>query len=445
MLFHVEMTVNIPFNLDKEYVNLLKEKEKAMSQELQRSGKWVDIWRIVGRFANISIFNVESPAELHDILSKLPLFPFMDVKVTALCQHYSAIKPEAQATALPHYNTPLSISATVATNSNTASSVAPSNNHSSNKKELMTRQQLDAVLARIESTEQAGKGNDRVKAIVNRIVRDLFYTIEDFDIQPDEFWAAMDYLTQAGQNNEWGLIAPGMGFEHLLDLRMDEAEARAGIVGGTPRTIEGPLYVAGAPVVHGFARLDDGTEEDKGEIVFMSGRVFDMNNRPIPHAQVEVWHANLNGFYSFFGPPQTPFNLRRTIITDENGRYQFRSIMPSGYAVPPNGSTDVLLQAIGRHGNRPAHIHFFVSAKGYRKLTTQINIDGDPYLWDDFAFGSREGLVPHVKRISDKEEAKMRFGIDRKVATIEFNFNMHTEKTGVFATEVDRSHKPADA
>ena len=94
MLFHVEMTVNIPFNLDKEYVNLLKEKEKAMSQELQRSGKWVDIWRIVGRFANISIFNVESPAELHDILSKLPLFPFMDVKVTALCQHYSAIKIE---------------------------------------------------------------------------------------------------------------------------------------------------------------------------------------------------------------------------------------------------------------------------------------------------------------------------------------------------------------
>jgi catechol 1,2-dioxygenase len=427
MLFHVEMTVNIPYNIDKDYVNALKAKEKEMSQALQRSGKWVDIWRVVGKFANVSIFNVESPAELHDILSNLPLFPFMDIKVTALCQHYSAIK-----------NSELPSSAS---NTNNYSSSISTNN---NKKELMTRQELDAVLAKIESTEDSQKGNPRVKTIVNRIVRDLFYTIEDLDIQPDEFWAAMDYLTKAGQNNEWGLIAPGMGFEHLMDLRMDEAEVRAGIIGGTPRTIEGPLYVTGAPVVKGFARLDDGTEEEKGEIVFMEGQVFDMENKPIPHAQVEVWHANLNGFYSYFGPPQTPFNLRRTIITDENGRYQFRSIMPSGYAVPPQGSTDVLLQAMGRHGNRPAHIHFFVTAPGYRKLTTQINIDGDPYLWDDFAFGSREGLVPSINRLT-AEESKAKYGLDRAVASIDFSFNMHVEKGGVFKPEVDRSHKPADA
>jgi catechol 1,2-dioxygenase len=254
----------------------------------------------------------------------------------------------------------------------------------------------------------------------------------------------MDYLTKAGQNNEWGLIAPGMGFEHLLDLRMDEAEIRAGLVGGTPRTIEGPLYVAGAPVVSGFARLDDGTEEDKGEILFMQGQACDLDNNPIPHAQVEVWHANLDGFYSYFGPPQTPFNLRRTIITDENGRYQFRSIIPSGYSVPPQGSTDVLLQAMGRHGNRPAHVHFFVTAPGYRKLTTQINIDGDPYLWDDFAFGSREGLVPTINRLT-AEEAKVKYGMDRAVASIDFSFNMYAEKSDVFKPEVDRSHKPADA
>jgi muconolactone D-isomerase len=106
MLFHVEMTVNIPHNLDKDYVNVLKAKEKEMSQALQRSGKWVDIWRVVGKFANVSIFNVESPAELHDILSNLPLFPFMDMKVTALCQHYSAIKnSDAPAVSTVHPNT----------------------------------------------------------------------------------------------------------------------------------------------------------------------------------------------------------------------------------------------------------------------------------------------------------------------------------------------------
>src|SRR5438552_16922002 len=92
MLFHVQMTVNIPHGLDKAHVEDLKAREKAMCQELQRKGIWLEIWRIVGRYANISIFDVDSPAELHEILSGLPLFPFMDIQVTALCRHYSSLK-----------------------------------------------------------------------------------------------------------------------------------------------------------------------------------------------------------------------------------------------------------------------------------------------------------------------------------------------------------------
>src|SRR3546814_3514829 len=71
---------------------------------------------------------------------------------------------------------------------------------------------------------------------------------------------------------------------------------------------------------------------------------------------------------------QAPFNMRRTIIADEQGRYRFRSILPSGYGVPPGSPTEKLLTALGRHGQRPAHIHFFISADDHRKLTTQINI-----------------------------------------------------------------------
>lgn len=92
MLFHVEMNVKIPHDLDETVANDLKAKERAMSQELQSSGKWVNIWRIVGKYANISLFNVESSAELHEILSSLPLFPYMEIEVKALCKHYSSIK-----------------------------------------------------------------------------------------------------------------------------------------------------------------------------------------------------------------------------------------------------------------------------------------------------------------------------------------------------------------
>lgn len=308
----------------------------------------------------------------------------------------------------------------------------------------MTRAQIDGLLQKIESTEKIEGGSDRAKAIVNRILRDLFYTIEDLDIQPDEVWTAVNYLTQAGQNGEYGLIAAGLGLEHFLDLRMDEEEEKAGMTGGTPRTIEGPLYVAGAPKSKGFARLDDGTEVEQGEVFFMQGKVLDENNNPIPNAIVEVWHANLKGNYSYFDQSQSDFNLRRTIETDENGNYQFRSILPSGYAVPPGGSTELLLSAIGRHGNRPSHVHFFVSAPGCRKLTTQINFEGDPYLWDDFAFATREGLVPDLTVIIDAEKIKEK-GLDKPFSSIDFDFTLHKEIEGIHDAEVERFRAEAVA
>jgi catechol 1,2-dioxygenase len=308
----------------------------------------------------------------------------------------------------------------------------------------MTRAQIDEVLQKIESTEKIEGGSDRAKVIVNRILRDLFYTIEDLDIQADEVWTAVNFLTQAGQNGEYGLIAAGLGLEHFLDLRMDEEEEKAGMTGGTPRTIEGPLYVAGAPKSKGFARLDDGTEVEQGEILFMQGKVLDDKNNPIPNALVEVWHANLKGNYSYFDQSQSDFNLRGTIETDENGSYQFRSILPSGYAVPPGGSTELLLSAIGRHGNRPSHIHFFVSAPGCRKLTTQINFEGDPYLWDDFAFATREGLVPDLTIISDAEKIREK-GLTKSFSSIDFDFTLHSEIEGIHDADVERLRAEAVA
>jgi muconolactone D-isomerase len=90
MLFQVEMIVNIPLGFDKTEADRLKAAEKARFQELQAAGTWRHIWRVVGRYANLSIFDVESNTALHDILMSLPLFPFMDVKVTALCRHPSS-------------------------------------------------------------------------------------------------------------------------------------------------------------------------------------------------------------------------------------------------------------------------------------------------------------------------------------------------------------------
>ena len=276
--------------------------------------------------------------------------------------------------------------------------------------------EIQTFLDKVAGLDQ---GDDtRMKRIVRKIVGDLFDTIDRFDVDEDEFWHALNALGRAAP--EYGLWAAGFGFEHFLDVRMDRRDAEAGIA-GTPRTIEGPLYVEGAPLSTGDARLDDGT--DKGEVLVMHGRVLSDDGTPVNGAVVDVWHANTLGNYSHFDPSQTAFNFRRRIRTDDEGRYRFRSVMPSGYGVPPGSGIDHALTAIGRHGKRPAHVHFFVSAPGHRHLTTQINIAGDPLIYDDFAYATRDELIPHVER-HDEPARIHAAGLNEPFAEIAFDFTL---------------------
>lgn len=91
MLFKVEMDVNVPLDFDPARFETLKAAEKARFQELQAAGTWRHIWRVVGQYSNVSIFDVASNGELHDLLMSLPLVPFMEIRVTALCRHPSSL------------------------------------------------------------------------------------------------------------------------------------------------------------------------------------------------------------------------------------------------------------------------------------------------------------------------------------------------------------------
>ncbi|UTW12803.1 catechol 1,2-dioxygenase [Marinobacterium rhizophilum] len=264
-------------------------------------------------------------------------------------------------------------------------------------------------------------GDARVKAIVHRVMHDIFQTIEDLDVTPQEFWSAVYYINELGQNGEAALLAPGLGMDRYLDIRMDAEDAQAGLHGGTPRTIEGPLYVAGAPLSEGFARMDDGSEG--GESMILTGQVTDEQGNPLANAIVDIWHANLKGAYSYFDQSQSDYNLRRRIKTDSQGRYVARSIIPCGYGCPPDGATQKLLNQLGRHGNRPAHIHYFVCAPGHKHLTTQINLAGDPYTFDDFAFATRDELVVQAQRIEDPSEAAA-YDIQGPFTRVEFNVQL---------------------
>ena len=91
MQFLVRMDVHLPHDMSQETADELRAREKARAQEIQRAGKWPELWRVVGRYANVSRFDVDSPDELHQLLSSLPLFPYMDIDVTALTHHPSKL------------------------------------------------------------------------------------------------------------------------------------------------------------------------------------------------------------------------------------------------------------------------------------------------------------------------------------------------------------------
>jgi len=277
------------------------------------------------------------------------------------------------------------------------------------------------LLEKVAGFNQEG-GNERVKKIVHRVMHDIFQIVEDFDVTAEEFWQAVYYVGDLGKNGEAALLAPGLGMDKYLDIRMDAEDEANGLAGGTPRTIEGPLYVAGAPMNEGFARMDDGSD-DSAETMILTGQVTDENGNPLVNAVVDVWHANTMGNYSYFDQSQSDYNLRRRIRTDENGRYTAQSIIPAGYGCPPDGSTQALLNQLGRHGRRPAHIHFFISKPGYKHLTTQINLAGDEYTYDDFAFATREELVVEADRIEDPAKAEQ-FGLSKPFTEVEFNIQL---------------------
>lgn len=267
-------------------------------------------------------------------------------------------------------------------------------------------------------------GDERARAISEHVIGQIFETIEKFDISHDEVWAFVRWMNSIGQSNQTGLLLAGIGVERVLDILADEKDKKAGLELGTARAIEGPLYVSGAPVQQHFARLDDGTES--GEVLIFEGKVCDLEGKPIPHATVEVWQANQQGTYSIIDPTQSPYNYRRTIITDANGHYVFRTLVPPGYAVPEGSPTDVLMKLLGRHGQRPAHIHFMVHANGYKKLTTQINWPEDKYIQEDFAFATRDELIVEPKKVSDEALIK-KYELDAPFTHVSFDFKVQKD------------------
>jgi catechol 1,2-dioxygenase len=148
------------------------------------------------------------------------------------------------------------------------------------------------------------------------------------------------------------------------------------------------------------------------------------DGEPIPRALVDVWQANADGYYDVQQPGVQPEqNLRGLFTTDDDGRYWFRSIVPRYYPIPDDGPVGELLAATGRHPYRPAHLHFIVTAPGFRPVTTHVFVADSPYLDSDAVFGVKQSLIREAPEVDDPGRAA-EIGLPNPYRTLPFDITL---------------------
>ena len=242
----------------------------------------------------------------------------------------------------------------------------------------------------------------RLRRVMSSLVTHLHAFIKDVELPEAEWGTAIDFLTQTGQicsdtRQEFILLSDALGVSMLVDAVNNRVPD-----GATETTVFGPFHVEGAPEREMGASI---SLDGKGEACLFEGRVLDLDGKPIENALVSVWSDNEDGFYDVQQPDIQPaFNNRGIFRTGPDGRYAFRGIKPVSYPIPDDGPVGKMLAALGRHPWRPAHMHFMLTAPGYRRVITHTFVAGDPYLVSDAVFGVKGSLiVPFEKVDSDRE------------------------------------------
>lgn len=266
--------------------------------------------------------------------------------------------------------------------------------------------------------------NPRLKEIMTALVKHLHAFIREVNLTEEEWLMGIQFLTATGKmcderRQEFILLSDTLGATTVKDLINHRKPA-----GTTEWTILGPFYREGAPELPPLGNLAGDTP---GEPVVVSGRVLDPDGQPIANALLDVWQSDAEGFYDLQKMDASQMNLRGRFRTNANGEYIFRTIKPSYYPIPDDGPVGKMLRAVGRHPYRPAHIHFQISADGYVPLTTELFVNGDPYLDSDAVFGVRSSLiVDFVKHDSPAEAA--RYQVTAPFYLVNYDFVMERAK-----------------
>jgi hydroxyquinol 1,2-dioxygenase len=241
------------------------------------------------------------------------------------------------------------------------------------------------------AVERWGTARDpRLAELMTALVRHLHDFAREVRLTEDEWMAAMQWLTAAGQvsnekREEFILASDVLGLSMLvvqMNHRFDPA--------ATPATVLGPFHIEGSPELGYGADMSEGLA---GTPLYLHGTVRDLAGEPVAGAVLDVWQADTEGLYESQHPDVDEARLRAKYATRDDGSYCVRTITPLGYTIPMDGPVGDLIGRTGISHFRPAHIHFLINVPGFEPLITHLFEEGAQYLDCDVVFGTKQELV----------------------------------------------------
>jgi hydroxyquinol 1,2-dioxygenase len=256
--------------------------------------------------------------------------------------------------------------------------------------ESRTRNLTDEALTQAARASFENAQSDRLRVILDSLVRHLHGFIADVELTEDEWLDGIEFLTETGRitderRQEFILLSDVLGASMLVIGLNHRVEDKA-----TESTVFGPFFVEGAPR---FENGDDIAGGAPGETCVVNGRVLAPGGQPIAGARIDIWQADDAGKYDVQYDDLADPRGRGHLFSNSEGRFWFQTVRPKPYPIPTDGPVGRLLRATGRSPMRPAHIHFRIAADAYATLTTHVFVADDPFLDTDAVFGVKESLI----------------------------------------------------
>jgi hydroxyquinol 1,2-dioxygenase len=245
------------------------------------------------------------------------------------------------------------------------------------------------VIKRMRKTK-----NRRLKQVMASFVKHMHAFVRDVKPTQEEWFKGIQFLTETGrmERDEFILMSDTLGVSMLVDALNYKANA-----GSTESTVLGPFHRKKAPRYPLGGNISKNRKD--GIPCRVTGTIKDLKGRPVPGAELDVWEAGADGFYDM--QKSKAMNLRGIFKADAKGRFHFRCVRPEFYPVPHDGPVGKMLRATGRHPMRPPHLHFWITAKGYKPLITHLFVKGGRYLDSDAVFGAKPELIIDFKKGKD--------------------------------------------